>query len=76
MSKLDLIDIIITEKTKNTSYTDEDDELSKEEANNLLKHNNFERKELKENNTNNLPEVKQNLNLSIIIKNVKTRNEC
>ena len=76
MSKLDLIDIIITEKTKNTSYTDEDDELSKEEANNLLKHNNFERKELKENNTNNLPEVKQNLNLSIIIKNVKTRDEC
>ena len=75
MSKLDLIDIIITEKTKNTSYTDEDDELSKEEANNLLKHNNFERKELKENNTNNLPEVKQNLNLSIIIKNVKTRDE-
>ena len=34
MSKLDLIDMIIIEKTKKMSYTDEDDELSKEEANN------------------------------------------
>ena len=58
MSKLDLIDMIITKKTKKMSYTDEDDELSKEEANNLLKHNNFDKKELKEKNTNNLPEVK------------------
>ena len=50
MSKLDLKDIIITEKTKKIIYTDENDELTKEEANNLLNNNSFPKKELKENN--------------------------
>ena len=50
MSKLDLKDIIITEKTKKIIYTDENDELTKKEANNLLTNNSFPKKELKENN--------------------------
>ena len=50
MSKLDLKDIIITEKTKKIIYTDENDEITKEEANNLLNNNSFPKKELKENN--------------------------
>ena len=38
MSKHDLIDMIITEKNNNT-YLQEDDDLSKEKANHLLKNN-------------------------------------
>ena len=49
MSKIDLIDMIITEKSKKIVYSQEDYELSKEEANNLLKNNGFTKKELKEN---------------------------
>ena len=37
MSKHDLIEMIITEKGRKTTYTQEDDDLSKEEANNLHK---------------------------------------
>ena len=48
MLKIDLIDIIISEKDKKTAYTQEDDDLTKEKANELLKNNNFTRKELKE----------------------------
>ena len=48
MLKIDLIDIIISQKDKKTSYTQEDDDLTKEKANELLKNNNFTRKELKE----------------------------
>ena len=59
MSKHDLIDMIITEKSKKDIYTQESDDLIKEEANELLKNNNHAKKELKENNisTNSL-EVK------------------
>ena len=39
MSKHDLVDMIITEKNKKIVYSQEDDDLSKEEANNLLKNN-------------------------------------
>ena len=48
MLKIDLIDIIISEKDKKTAYTQEDDDLTKEKSNELLKNNNFTRKELKE----------------------------
>ena len=41
MSKHDLIDMIITEKNKKIVYSQEDDDLSKEKANELLKNNNF-----------------------------------
>ena len=37
MSKHDLIDMIIIGKSKKTTQTQEYDDLSKEEANNLLK---------------------------------------
>ena len=37
MSKHDLIDMIITEKNKKIVYSQEDDDLSKEKANELLK---------------------------------------
>ena len=37
MSKHDLIDMIIIGKSKKTTYTQEDDDLSEGEANNLLK---------------------------------------
>ena len=37
MSKNDLIDAIITEKNKKILYSQEDDDLSKEEANNVPK---------------------------------------
>ena len=47
MSKHDLIDMIITERSKK-GYTRENDDLTKEEAK-LLKNNNFVRQELKEN---------------------------
>ena len=39
--KNDLIDIIITEKSKKITYTEENDELTKEETNKLLKNNNI-----------------------------------
>ena len=55
MSKHDLIDMIITEKTKKVIYTRENNDLTKEEANELLKNNDFARQELKENNTSNIP---------------------
>ena len=45
MSKDDLIDTIITDKNKTTAYTQEDGDLTKEEARELLKNNNFTRKE-------------------------------
>ena len=54
MSKHDLIDMIITEKTKKVIYTRENNDLTKEEANELLKNNNFARQELKENNISNI----------------------
>ena len=59
VSKHDLIDMIITEKSKKVIYTQENNDLTKEEANELLKNNNFTKKELRENNisTNSL-EVK------------------
>ena len=41
MSKHDLIDMIITEKNKKIVYSHEDDDLSEEEANNLLKNNKY-----------------------------------
>ena len=53
MSKHDLIDMIITERSKK-EYARENDDLTKEEAK-LLKNNNFARQELKENIS---PEVK------------------
>ena len=39
MSKHDLIDTIIIEKSKKNTYSQEDDDLSKEKANELLKNN-------------------------------------
>ena len=45
----DLIDMIITKKTKKITYTEENDELTKEEANKLLKNNNFAKLSSKEN---------------------------
>ena len=39
MSKIDLIDMIISEKNKNIAYTQEDNDLSKQKANELLKNN-------------------------------------
>ena len=59
MSKHDLIDMIITERSKKIIYTRENDDLTKAEANELLKNNNFATQELKENNISNIsPEVK------------------
>ena len=59
MSKHDLIDMSITGKNKKITYTEENDELTKEEANKLLKNNNFTKKILKENiNSINSPETK------------------
>ena len=56
MSKHDLIDMGITGKI---TYTEENDELTKEEATKLLKNNNFTKKILKENiNSINSPETK------------------
>ena len=52
MSKIDLIDMIITERSKKVIYTQEDDELTKEKARELLKSNSFTKKE------NTLPEIK------------------
>ena len=48
ISKHDLIDIIITERSKKVIYTQENDNFRKEEANELLKNNNFARQELKQ----------------------------
>ena len=57
-SKQELIDMIITEKHIETRYKPEDN-LTKEEASEILKNYNFARKELKENNISNIsPEVK------------------
>ena len=39
MSKIDLIDMVISEKNKKIAYTQEDDDLSREKANELLKNN-------------------------------------
>ena len=59
MSKHDLIDMSITGKNKKITYTEENDELTKEEANKLLKNNNFTKKILKENiNSINSPKTK------------------
>ena len=52
MSKSDLIEMIITERSKKVIYTQEDDELTKEEANKILKKNSFAKKE------NTVPEIK------------------
>ena len=49
MSKNDLINMIITERSQKVIYTQEGDELTKEEARELLKNNNFVKKELKDN---------------------------
>ena len=54
MSKHDLIDMIITEKSKKVIYTRENHDLTKEGANDLFKNNNFARQELKENNISNI----------------------
>ena len=43
MSKIDLIDMIITEINKKIIYSQEDDDLSKEKANELRKNKNFAR---------------------------------
>ena len=48
ISKHDLIDMIITGKNKKIAYSQKDDNLSKEKANELLKNNNFAKKELKD----------------------------
>ena len=50
MSKHDLIDMIITKKSKKKKkkiYTQENDDFTKEEANELLKNNNFATQEWK-----------------------------
>ena len=52
MSKNDLIEMIITERSQKVIYTQEDDELTKEETNKLLKNNSFAKKE------NTIPEIK------------------
>ena len=58
MSKHDLIGMIISEKSKKIIYTQENDDLTKEEANELLKNNNFAKQT--ENNIPNIPpEVKR-----------------
>ena len=60
MSEHDLIDMIITERSRKVIYTRENDDLTKEGANELLKNNNFTRQELKENNISNIsPEGKR-----------------
>ena len=41
MSKIDLIDMVITEKNKKIVYSQVDDDLLKEKANELLKNNSF-----------------------------------
>ena len=59
MSKNDLIDMIITEKSKKISYTQEDDNLTKDEANESLKNISFPKLSSKENiNLINTPEIK------------------
>ena len=44
MSKHNLIDMIISRKSKKTTYTEEDNELTKEEPINLLKNNTLTKK--------------------------------
>ena len=59
MSKNDLIDMIITVKSRKITYAQGNDELTKEEANELLKNNNFAKLLSKENiKPINLPEIK------------------
>ena len=59
MSKNDLIDMIITVKSRKITYAEGNDELTKEEANELLKNNNFAKLLSKENiKPINLPEIK------------------
>ena len=60
MSKHDLIHMVSTEKIKKTTYTQEDDDLSKEKANELLKNNNFAKKEYT------LPEIKAKPKFQIV----------
>ena len=58
MSKNDLIDMIITEKSKNI-YTQEDENLTKDEANESLKNITFPKLSSKENiNLINTPIIK------------------
>ena len=47
-----LIDMIITERSTKVTYTQEDDELTKEESRELLKNSSFTKKE------NTIPEIK------------------
>ena len=54
MSKHDLIDMIITARSKKVIYTRGNYDLTKEEANELLKNTNFATQELKENNISNI----------------------
>ena len=54
MSKQDLIDMIITARSKKFIYTRENYDLTKEEANELLKNTNFGTQKLKENNISNI----------------------
>ena len=59
MSKNDLTDMIITEKSKNISYTQEDENLTKDEANESLKNITFPKLSSKENiNLINTPIIK------------------
>ena len=59
VSKNDLIDMIITVKSRKITYAEGNDELTKEEANELLKNNNFAKLLSKENiKPINLPEIK------------------
>ena len=59
MSKNDLIDMIITEKSKNISYTQEDENLTKGEAKESLKNITFPKLSSKENiNLINTPIIK------------------
>ena len=46
MSKHGLIDMIVVGKTKKVIYTQEDDDLSKEKANELIKNNKISKSKL------------------------------
>ena len=58
MSKHDLIDMIFVEKNKTIVYSQEDDDLSKGKANELLKNNSFVKR-------NSPPEIKAKSKLNI-----------
>ena len=69
MSKNDLIDMVITEKSKKIIHTQENDELTRKKANELLRNKNFARQELKENNiSTNSPQI-PHLNVLMSRKN-------